>query len=265
MKSKIEWTERTWNVSTGCNKVSPGCANCYAERMAKRQKAMGNYPEGFKFTLRYERFNQPLHWKKPSIIFINSMSDLFHKDFPFDEIDKVFEVIKKTPYHTYQILTKRAERMYGYFHSRGPAPGNAWIGVTVEDQERAIERIPYLLQIPGPVRFLSCEPLLGPLDIPSIVAGHVVSGKQSYGINWIIAGGESGPKARPVNPEWIKGLRDLCKNSKVGFFFKQWGEYNEQGERVGKRNAGKLLDNREYVNWPTGIHYGKGMGYNEIK
>lgn len=234
-RSKIEWTDRTWNPVTGCTKVSQGCKNCYAERLYERFHG----PHSFKNIISHsERLQQPLKWKQPSLIFVNSMSDLFHEDLPFEFIDKVFMVMALCKQHTFQILTKRPERMVEYF-SNHPAeilkPGflplsNVWLGVSVEDQVTADERIPLLLQVPAAVRFLSCEPLLGPINIYEYLwKGEMsedgLSKTFTHHLHWVICGGESGPKARPMHPDWARSLRNQCQAAGVPFFFKQWGEY----------------------------------------
>lgn len=228
--TKIEWTERTWNPVTGCTKVSEGCEHCYAEVMSRRLYAMGNtkYANGFRSTIHPECLNEPLKWKKPSTVFVCSMSDLFHKNVPFDFIDKIMDIIIKTPMHIYQVLTKRAERMREYF-STHTIPQNVWIGVTVESSE-AIKRIDAIRKIPAKVRFLSCEPLLqdlGTLDLK--------------GINWIIVGGESGPYARPMKEEWALNIQRQAIAMKIPFFFKQWGTWGPDGIKRNKLLNGKLL------------------------
>lgn len=231
-KSKIEWTEVTWNPVTGCNKVSQGCKNCYAERMAKRLKAMGNprYINGFNVTLHYDLIDAPRKWKKPRMIFVNSMSDLFHEDIPLDFIQKIFKTMNETQHHTYQILTKRTDRLM----ELSPYlvwSKNIWIGTSVENM-KVKYRIDSLKTIPANVRFLSCEPLLGPLDNLNL-----------NGIHWVIVGGESGPRARPMKKEWVIDIRDQCKAQNVPFFFKQWGG-------VQKHRHGRLLENRTYDEYP---------------
>lgn len=341
--SKIEWTDETWNPTTGCAKVSTGCKNCYAEKMSKRLAAMGQEKyQGimtdagrFNGTVRthLDELSRPFTWKKPRRVFVNSMSDLFHEDVPFEFIDMVFAVMMATPQHTYQILTKRPERMaewfnrkeiswqqegmrgrerirYQAYHSFGkkveydngrywPLP-NVWLGTSVENQETANERIPHLLECPAAVRFLSCEPLLGAVDLstwmrPHTVHAHISEDAQKdpefmdvfvkmcnlaagmiSGINWLIAGGESGTDARPMHPDWARSLRDQCKEAGVAFFFKQWGnwcapdQYDfaigkpslesckrhvfEDGTEVynvGKKAAGNLLDGRKHEEFPT--------------
>ncbi|WP_226649365.1 DUF5131 family protein [Microbulbifer variabilis] len=239
--SDIEWTEQTWNPVTGCVKVSPGCKYCYAEVMSRRLQAMGvpGYENGFReVSLMPERLNQPLRRKKPTIYFVNSMSDLFQEAVPFDFVDKVMAVIEQTPHHTYQILTKRAERMREYFLTRS-VPVNAWLGVSVEDKKYGKPRIPHLRAIKAKTRFLSVEPLLENL------------GKLNLrGISWVIVGGESGRKARPMCEDWALSVRDQCIRAGVDFFFKQWGTYGEDGERRAKKANGRSLNGREWNEMP---------------
>lgn len=222
--SKIEWTESTWNPLTGCTKVSPGCKNCYAERMAKRLQAMGTekYRDGFKLALHPDVLEEPLHWQKPQFIFVNSMSDLFHKDVPVEFIQRIFDVMKRAHWHQFQVLTKRAERLVELDPDL-EWPQNVWMGVSVENGDYAF-RIDLLHQTGAHIKFISAEPLLGPLPNLSLA-----------GIDWVIVGGESGPHARPMDPEWVRQIRDQCQRSRVPFFFKQWGGTNK------KRN-GRLLD-----------------------
>jgi protein gp37 len=324
--SKIEWTDTTWNPVRGCSLVSAGCTNCYAMRMAHRFSKPGLPYEGLtrmtnhgpvwngKIMLVEEVLTVPLKTKKPTKFFVNSMSDLFHPDVPFEFIDSVFAVMVLSPQHTFQILTKRPERMLSYFSdllterndSRGtavqkfqpefimdglgfPLP-NVWLGASVENQKTANERIPSLLQVPAAVRFLSMEPLLGPVELhhtwlPSSIdppifskrQARVVNGWVGNGIDWIIAGGESGPNARPMHPDWVRSIRDQCASAGVPFFFKQWGEWapaldvpsdiswqrittTELGSgtfdhcafiRVGKKAAGRLLDGRTHDEFPS--------------
>jgi protein gp37 len=228
--SKIEWTEATWNPVTGCTKVSPGCAHCYAETFAERFRGVAGHPyeRGFDLQLRPERLDQPLRWARPKVIFVNSMSDLFHEDVPVDFVQSVFDVMRRATWHTFQVLTKRSRRL-AELGPLLPWPSNVWMGVSVENQRWA-SRIDDLRQVPAAVRFLSCEPLLGPL------------GLYLDGINWVIVGGESGPRARPMNPDWARSIRDQCRSADVPFFFKQWGVHDESGQRVGKGKAGRLLD-----------------------
>ena len=239
--SKIEWTEKTWNPVTGCTKYSQACTNCYAEVMAKRLSGMPasreKYKNGFKLTLHPESLEEPLKWKKPQMVFVVSMGDLFHEDVPFEFIDRVFDIIRKTPQHTYQVLTKRAKRMAEYFDTRF-TPKNVWLGVTCEHAQH-YQRISYLRQIPATVRFLSCEPLMS--DMHDIYLG---------GIDWVITGGESGVNARRTPVEWFRILRDQCRLSNVPFFFKQWGAWGEDGVKRSKYANGSLLDGREWKEYP---------------
>lgn len=231
-KSAIEWTESTWNPVTGCNKISPGCKNCYAERMANRLQAMGtfNYRNGFKLTLQPQMLEAPLKWKQPQLIFVNSMSDLFHEKVPLEYIQSVFDVIRKAHWHQFQILTKRAERLLE-LDPEIDWPANAWMGVSVESQEYAF-RIDYLRKTHAKIKFLSLEPLLGPLTDLNL-----------KGINWTIVGGESGPGARPMKEEWVIEIKDQCLNAGVPFFFKQWGG-------VFKKRSGRTLNGRTWDELP---------------
>ena len=232
-RSKIEWTESTWNPATGCTKISPGCAHCYAERMAKRLKAMGqaNYAKGFELTLQDHMVELPLSWQKPQTIFVNSMSDLFHKDVPLSFIQKVFDVILKAPWHTFQLLTKRSERV-AKLNGKFYWPENLWLGVSVENADYKY-RIDDLRRTKARVKFLSLEPLLGSLGSLNL-----------KGIDWVVVGGESGPKARPMDAEWVRSIRSQCLKAGVPFFFKQWGGTN-------KKKAGRLLDGRIWDQMPT--------------
>ena len=231
-KSHIEWTEMTWNPVTGCSKISPGCKFCYAERMAKRLKAMGvdRYRNGFQVTLQEDVLNLPLSWRDPRLIFVNSMSDLFHELVPIEFIQSVFGTIAATPQHTYQILTKRSQRLLS-LSGQLAWPANLWMGVSVED-ERAAHRIDDLLRVPAAVKFLSCEPLIGPLE-----------GLSLEGIDWVIVGGESGPGARPMEKDWVQSIRRQCRQPRIPFFFKQWGG-------VRKDLTGRLLNGRTYDGMP---------------
>ena len=237
--TKIEWTERTWNPVTGCTKQSEGCAHCYAEVMSRRLCAMGNpkYANGFKSTIHHETLKEPFNWKKPSTIFVCSMSDLFHKDVPFEFIDKVLKVIEDTPQHNYQILTKRAERLAEYFETRN-IPQNAWIGVTVECIETR-SRIDFIRGLNASVKFLSCEPLLEDLGDLNL-----------QGINWIIVGGESGPQARPMKEEWVLNIKRQADANNIPFFFKQWGTWSKDGIKGNKKTNGKLLQGVVVQNMP---------------
>lgn len=240
-KSKIEWTEKTWNPVVGCSKVSPGCKHCYAETMAKRLKAMKTpgYENGFKLTILPQRLYEPLKRKTPTIYFVNSMSDLFHEDVSFDYIEKVFDTIEKSDWHTFQILTKRAKRMAEFFANRS-IPKNAWLGVTVEDKKYGIPRIDYLRKINASIRFLSVEPLLedlGDIDLTNI--------------HWVIVGGESGPKARPMSKDWVENIRYQCEIFGVAFFFKQWGGWGVDGIKRAKRENGRVLNGRTWDEMPA--------------
>lgn len=229
----IEWTEATWNPVTGCSKTSPGCVNCYAERMAKRLQAMGqhNYRDGFAVRTHQHMLSLPGTWSKPRMVFVNSMGDLFHEKVPLDFILQVFRVMRETPRHTYQLLTKRSDRLA----SLAPLldwPDNVWMGVTVEDNER-LYRVQRLRDVPAAVRFLSIEPLLEPLPDLDL-----------SGVDWVIVGGESGPGARPMDPEWVRVIRDECVESAIPFFFKQWGG-------VRKKAAGRELENQVWNQMPV--------------
>lgn len=239
-KTQIEWTEQTWNPTTGCTKVSAGCKHCYAETMAKRLEAMGanGYDNGFKLSLMPERLNQPLRRKKPTTYFVNSMSDLFHGKVPFDFIDKIFDVIKQTPQHRYQILTKRENQLLAYFKNR-VVPDNVWLGVSVENIKSGLPRIEALKQIPAKIRFLSIEPLLEDL-------GEI----DFSGIHWVIVGGESGAKARPMEKQWAENIQKQCEEQDIAFFFKQWGTWGEDNKKRHKKANGKRLNNKVYQNYP---------------
>jgi protein gp37 len=231
-KSNIEWTEMTWNPVTGCTKISQGCKNCYAERMAKRLHAMGSerYRDGFRVTLHPDLLDVPRRWRQPRVVFVNSMSDLFHEDVPEAYIARVFATMRDCPHHTFQILTKRAERLAA-ISPRLPWPPNVWMGVSVEGS-RVTSRIRYLLQVPAAVRFLSLEPLIGPLE--NLPLG---------GIDWVIVGGESGPRARTMQREWVDSILAQCRSASVAFFFKQWGG-------VRKDRTGRMLNGRNYDEMP---------------
>ena len=310
-KSAIEWTDASWNPVTGCTKVSQGCKNCYAERAWPRLQHLPAHT-GRAFTdvrCHPERLEQPLRWTKPRRIFVNSMSDLFHEDVPDEFILSVFDVIRQcqngyapgpdklTAWHTFQILTKRPERMRDFctrlrfsnklYLSPSASPGfnpmtslrNTWLGVSVEDQATADERIPLLLQTPAAVRWISAEPLLGPVNLRHHL-GLTNNHDDLRGLlNWVVCGGESGPKARSMHPDWVRSLRDQCQTSGVPFFFKQWGEYSPVGAgnpsryihpskpndglwhkdadgvipvwRIGKKAAGRMLDGREWNEYPA--------------
>ncbi len=243
MSSKIEWTEETWNPVTGCTKVSAGCKNCYAEVMAKRLKAMGvaAYADGFKLTLHDNRLTLPQRVIKPTLYFVNSMSDLFHERVPVKFIDEVFNTIKATPQHQYQILTKRAERMAAYCTKRN-IPSNAILGVSVENKQ-TLARVAVLKTI-AVKRFLSVEPLLEDL-------GARINFKK---IDWVIVGGESGHKARPMDKAWVKRIQAHCEKVGTPFFFKQWGAYGEDGKKRSKQANGRTLDNETYSEMPAFHH-----------
>jgi protein gp37 len=247
-QSRIEWTDATWNPVTGCTKVSAGCDNCYAERLALRLRKMGSrrYRNGFTLTLHPEALELPLHWREPRRIFVNSMSDLFHGGVPTEFIDRVFDVMERARWHQFQVLTKRPGRMAAYITGTTPVAGelkiatrypgrrvpeNVWLGTSVEDA-RVVGRVDHLRRIPAPVRFLSCEPLIGPLrDI------------DLSGIDWVIVGGESGPHHRPIEKEWVRAIRRSCREQRVAFFFKQWGG-------AMSKSGGRVLDGRTYDQMP---------------
>jgi len=233
INSGIEWTETTWNPVTGCTKISPGCKNCYAERMALRLQSMGqpNYRNGFKVTLHERMLPLPLMWRKPRMIFVNSMSDLFHKDVPTEFIEKTFAVMRKASWHTFQVLTKRSDRLRE-IEEKISIPKNVWLGVSVECEDY-IYRIDDLRAVDAPVKFLSLEPLIGPLP-----------GLDLDGIDWVIVGGESGPGARPMQEEWVTDIRDTCLASNVPFFFKQWGG-------IVKKRTGRVLEGRTWDQMPS--------------
>ena len=248
-KSSIEWTEETWNPTTGCNKISAGCKFCYAEVMSRRLKAMGQekYKNGFDLALHEEAVNQPYKWKSPKTVFVNSMSDLFHKDVPIEFIQKVFRVMKDTPQHTYQVLTKRADILAEYNHLLTWTP-NIWMGVSVED-DKVLWRIDCLRKTSAKVKFLSCEPLIGPLGSLNLNR-----------MDWVIVGGESGPKARPVEHKWVVDIKRQCSRNNVKFFFKQWGkpEFNIDQEdptikadNPGHAKGGSLLNGNLYREMPA--------------
>ena len=308
-KSKIEWTDATWNPVEGCTPVSEGCRNCYAASIAHRFSGPGQLYDGMatwrqgravftgKIRMREARLLDPCRWRKPRRVFVNSMSDLFHEDVPFEYVDKVFAVMALCPQHTFQILTKRPERMANYLAEEGirrariaawakgsmltraddtgaylthwPLP-NVWLGTSTENQAAADERIPHLLRCPASVRFLSCEPLLGPVDL---VRSHrtrdqLPNWPKPTRVDWVIVGGESGKGARPMHPAWVRSLRDQCVAARVPFFFKQWGEWCEGAPncpspsasrvlspgvimgRFGKKLCGRKLDGRAWDEMP---------------
>lgn len=236
--SSIEWTDATWNPVTGCTKLSPGCDNCYAERFSERFRGVPNHPfrHGFDLTLRPERLRQPMAWRTPRMIFVNSMSDLFHKEISLTFVSKVFDTMDSADHHVYQVLTKRSSRLRDFVKRRyGPAgaPGHIWLGVSIEDGLRK-SRVAHLQQTPATVRFLSIEPLIGPIGQIGL-----------DGIHWVIAGGESGPKARYLDADWVREVRTQCVTNGVPFFFKQWGGRTPKA-------GGRVLDGREWSEWPKG-------------
>lgn len=235
--TEIEWTDATWNPVTGCTKITTGCDNCYAERFSERFRGVSGHPfeNGFDLTLRPDRVSQPLNWKKPKQIFVNSMSDLFHKEIPWKFVDAVFDTMEKANWHTYQVLTKRSSLLAKYLRARygeGCAPAHIWLGVSVEDAKNVV-RLKHLQSAQASVKFVSFEPLLGPVGEVDLT-----------GIDWAIVGGESGPRARPMAEEWAIHLRDQCKAAKVAFFFKQWGG-------VRPKSGGRLLKGREWNQYPV--------------
>lgn len=231
-KSSIEWTEVTWNPTTGCSKISEGCRFCYAENMSRRLQAMGQpkYQNGFELTLHADTLTIPYTWKKPRIVFVNSMSDLFHKNIPLDYIQEVFRTMKENHMHTFQVLTKRADILAQYNSLLDWAP-NIWMGVSVENQ-KVIERIDYLRNTGAFIKFLSLEPLIGSLQDLNL-----------HNIDWVIVGGESGPKARQIKKEWVLDIKDQCDKADIKFFFKQWGGFN-------KKKAGRQLEGKTYNEMP---------------
>jgi protein gp37 len=235
--TSIEWTDATWNPVTGCTKISPGCDNCYAERFSERFRGVpGNaFEHGFDLTLRPERLEQPLGWRQPKMIFVNSMSDLFHKDVPDSFISKAFDTMERANWHTFQLLTKRSSLMRDFLRRRygnGRGPLHMWCGVSVEDGARK-SRVRHLRDTPAGTRFLSIEPLIGPIGELDL-----------NGIDWVIVGGESGPRARPMDPEWVREVRDQCQQAGVAFFFKQWGGFRP-------KSGGRTLDGREWSEFPA--------------
>jgi protein gp37 len=230
--SKIEWTESTWNPSTGCSKISAGCANCYAEVMTRRLQAMSieKYKDGFKLKCHYDELQLPYTWKKSRMVFVNSMSDIFHEDMPFEFIKAVFKVMNECPQHIFQILTKRADILEKYYTLLKWTP-NIWMGVTVEN-EKVVRRIDSLRMVPAQVKFLSIEPLIS--AIPNL---------NLLNIDWVIVGGESGPKSRPIKEEWVLDIKNQCEQKQIPFFFKQWGGKN-------KKASGKLLQGKIYCQMP---------------
>ena len=233
--SAIEWTDSSWNPVTGCTKVSPGCAHCYAEGLAERLRGTRAFPFGFDFVIHNDRIELPKQWRKPRRIFVNSMSDLFHESVSFSFVDQVFETMHEADHHIYQVLTKRPERLREWAQTRQyTAPSHIWLGTSVENQYWT-SRIDHLLATPATIRFLSCEPLLKALDISTYLS--------EGGINWVIVGGESGRKARPMKAVWVQSLRDQCQDANVAFFFKQWGGRTS-------KSGGRLLDNQLWNEMP---------------
>lgn len=293
-QTKIEWCDTVWNPTTGCSPISAGCERCYAARFAKRLVGRYGYPkdEPFRVTLHPERLEEPLKWKKPRRVFVNSMGDLFHEDVPGRFINEIWMVMRNAIQHTYLILTKRPEQMLAWTRAAARAkgwpineiwPDNVWLGITAENQQAADDRIPILLEIPAAVRFVSCEPLLGPINLSNIRDGkgrldalrgvivyptgdpqYTEQGYPCRKLDWVICGGETGPNARPMHPDWVRNLRDQCRDAGIPFFFKGWGEWHEacppddeiwNGHpptlrhehgayfiRLGKKNAGCILD-----------------------
>lgn len=239
-QTSIEWTEQTWNPTTGCDKVSPGCQHCYAETMARRLQAMkvAGYEKGFSLALQPGRLQDPLERKRPTVYFVNSMSDLFHEQVPDSYIEDVFHVMRSAPQHTFQALTKRAKRMVEFMQSH-EAPANLWLGVTVENRRHGLPRVPLLCQVDVPVHFLSVEPLLedlGKIDL--------------RGIDWVIVGGESGLRARKIEPDWVLGVKAQAERQNVPFFFKQWGAWGPDGVKRNKKANGRVLLGRTWDDMP---------------
>jgi protein gp37 len=240
MRSGIEWTESTWNPLTGCTKISPGCRHCYAERMALRLQAMGqpNYANGFQLTVHEHMLELPLTWKKPQMIFVNSMSDLFHEDAPADFVLRVFDIMRRATWHTFQVLTKRSARLLE-LNPLIDWPANVWMGVSVENEDYAF-RLEHLRRTGAKTKFLSLEPLLGTLPRLDL-----------RGMDWVVVGGESGPGARPMSAEWVVDIRDQCLAADLAFFFKQWGGAN-------KKRAGRILQGRTWDELPRQAAVGVG-------
>jgi protein gp37 len=245
--TKIEWTAETWNPAVGCSKISAGCQNCYAEVMAKRLQAIGvvGYENGFALTLMPQRLSKPIKKKKPTTYFVNSMSDLFHKDIPELFLNRVFEVMEKTPRHTYQILTKRAERMEQYLKNK-KIPPNIWLGITAENKKDGMPRIEILKKIKASIKFISVEPMLEDMGKLNLT-----------GIDWVIIGGESGVKARPMKSEWVINIKKECELQNKAFFFKQWGTWGADGIKRNKKSNGKKLLGKEWIQYPTLLNMGQ--------
>jgi len=243
MKStKIEWTEQVWNPSIGCSKVSPGCKFCYAESFAKRLKAIGleDYKDGFKFKILPHRLIEPLKIKKPTKFFVNSMSDLFHEEMPFEYLDEIFKIIESTPQHIYQILTKREHIMAKYFKNKN-VPHNVWLGVTVENK-KYVYRINTLKNINAKIRFVSFEPLIGSIGEVNLT-----------GIHWAIVGGESGRKARSIKEEWVEEIFNQCRKYNIAFFFKQWGTWGPDKVKRTKKANGRLFKSQIFIEYPVSL------------
>lgn len=241
--SDIEWTDATWNPVTGCSKISAGCDNCYAERFSERFRGVPGHPfeGGFDFTLRPDRLEAPLGWRKPRMIFVNSMSDLFHKEVPLTFVDRVFDTMEKASWHTFQMLTKRSSLMRDFVNRRyadKAVPSHIWLGVSVEHRQ-AVSRVRHLQQANASVRFLSVEPLIADVGDFSMA-----------GLHWVIVGGESGPGARPMRPEWAARVRDMCVAQGIPFFFKQWGAFGADGRRGSKSANGRMLEGRTWDQLP---------------
>lgn len=235
-KTEIEWTDATWNPVTGCSKVSPGCAHCYAEVIAERFRGTPAFPSGFDIVTHPDRLEMPLRWKRPRRIFVNSMSDLFHDEVPDDFIKAVFSIMERATWHEFQLLTKRSGRLRDLARDL-PWPSNVWMGVSVENQWWT-SRISDLRDVPAAIRFLSVEPLLGPLQL------------NLAGIDWVIVGGESGRGSRPMHLNWALSVRDQCQAANVAFFFKQWGSHDANGVRQSKRSNGRMLQGRTWDAMP---------------
>jgi len=265
MPTKIEWTDETWNPVTGCTKVSAGCANCYAERMARRLAGRYGYPadEPFRVTFHRDRLHQPWHWRKPRRVFVCSMGDLFHPDVTDDQLGHIFLTMNYNRTHVFQVLTKRPQRALDYLGRFDFHLPHVWLGVSAENQESADERIPILLQTPAAVRFVSIEPMLGPVDLsyhltdhcgyycdPPDDADHYMDGHQDHRwehLDWVIVGGETGPAPRRMAPEWIRTARDQCIEAGVPFFFKSWGDW----WHLWKSDEMRVLDGREWNEMPS--------------
>jgi protein gp37 len=247
-KSTIEWTDATWNPVTGCTKVSTGCANCYAEKFSERFRGVPghHFEQGFDLKIWPSRLNLPFLWKEPRRVFVNSMSDLFHEKVKDEYIAQVFEVMERAEQHIFQVLTKRTGRMATWIKTHFPnrnIPTNIWMGTSLEKQEY-YQRVDYLKQVPASVRFLSVEPLLGPIKFKA---------HDLRFLKWVIVGGESGPKARPMDGMWAIDIRNQCEKYGVPFFFKQWGAYNSKGIRVGKKRAGRRLEGKIWDKMPEDV------------